>query len=231
MFPHTSINGIYKLVERGKIMVITIDGLGVNGKSTLAEKISKKLGFKNFNTGAIYRCIALYVIENGIDIDDISFVLNNIKNINIDFIDRNIFLNGTNVTDKIQTEKISYYSTKWATIHDIKLFVRNYQKEFIKNNNTVMEGRDIATRIAPDADVKFYLYSDFDIRVERLWNKNKNIDKEEIRKNLQLRDELDLNGGNFVKPQDAIEIDVSNYTIEEVYELMMNNINKTIKKN
>lgn len=211
-------------------MVITIDGLGVNGKSTLAEKISKKLKFKNFNTGAIYRCIALYVIENGVNIDDINFVINSIKSINVDFIDGNVLLNGIDVTNKIQTEEISFYSTKWGTIPDIKSFVRNYQKEFIKNNNTVMEGRDIATRIAPDADVKFYLYSDFDIRVERLWNKNRNIDKEEIRKNLQIRDELDLNGGNFIKPKNAIEIDVSNYTLEEVYELMMNHINKLVKK-
>lgn len=210
-------------------MVITIDGLGVNGKTTLAEKISKKLGFKNFNTGAIYRCIALYIIENKIDINDIGFVINSIKNISIDLIEGNIFLNGINVTEKIQTEEISFYSTKWGSISDIKLFVRNYQKEFIKNNNTVMEGRDIATRIAPNADVKFYLYSDFDIRVERLWNKNKSINKEEIRRNLQLRDELDINDGNFVKPKDAIEIDVSNYTIDEVYELMINEINKTIK--
>jgi len=210
-------------------MVITIDGLGVNGKSTLAAKISKELGFKNFNTGAIYRCIALYIIENRINIDDIDFVMNSIQNPHIDFVDENVFLNGINVTDKIQTEEISFYSTKWATIQEIKLFVGNYQKKFIKNNNTVMEGRDIATRIAPHADVKFYLYSDFDTRVERLWNKNKNIAKEEIRKNLQLRDELDLNGGNFVKPQDAIEIDVSNYTIEEIYEIMMGTINKTIK--
>lgn len=209
-------------------MVIPIDGLGVNGKSTLAAKISKELGFKNFNTGAIYRCIALYIIENRIDIDDIDFVMNSIQNIHIDFVDENVFLNGFNVTDKIQTEEISFYSTKWATIQEIKLFVRNYQKEFIKNNNTVMEGRDIATRIAPNADVKFYLYSDFDTRVERLWNKNKNIDKEEIRKNLRLRDELDLNGGNFVKPQGAIEIDVTNYTIEEIYEMMMETINKIL---
>lgn len=209
-------------------MVITIDGLGVNGKSTLAAKISKELGFKNFNTGAIYRCIALYIIENSVNIDDIDFLMNSIQNLQIDFVDGNVFLNGLNVTDKIQTEEISFYSTKWATIQEIKLFVRNYQKEFIKNNNTVMEGRDIATRIAPNADVKFYLYSDFDTRVERLWNKNKNIDKEEIRKNLRLRDELDLNGGNFVKPQGAIEIDVTNYTIEEIYEMMMETINKIL---
>ncbi len=211
-------------------MVITIDGLGVNGKSTLAEKISKQLGFKNFNTGAIYRCIALYILENDIDIDDIEYVIESIKNIHVEFVDGNILLNKIDVTDKIQTEDISLYSNKWATIPDIKLFVRNYQKEFIRNNNTVMEGRDIATRIAPNADVKFYLYSDFDTRVERLWNKNKNIAKEEIRKNLQIRDELDLNGGNFIKPKDAIEIDVTNYTIEEVYEIMMNHINKSLEK-
>ena len=211
-------------------MIITIDGLGVNGKSTLAEKISKKLGIKNFNTGAIYRCIALYIIEHGININDINSAIESIKNINVDFIDGNILLNGINVNDKIQTEKISFYSTKWATIPDIKSFVRKYQKEFINNNNTVIEGRDIATRIAPNADVKFYLYSDFDIRVERLWNKNKNIDKEEVRKNLLIRDELDINDGNFIKPQDAIEIDVSNYTIEEVYKLMMYHINESVRK-
>ncbi len=210
-------------------MVITIDGLSVNGKSTLASKISKQLGFKNFNTGAIYRCIALYIIENDININDVNFVIDSIKNINIDFIDEKIILNKCDVTNKIQTEKISFYSTKWATIPDIKLFVRNYQKEFIQNNNTVMEGRDIGTRIAPDADIKFYLYSSFDIRVERLWNKNRNIDKEEIKNNLKIRDKLDIYGGNFVKPQDAIKIDVSNYTIEEVYELMMNHITNSKK--
>lgn len=205
-------------------MVITIDGLGVNGKSTLASKISKQLGLKNFNTGAIYRCIALYIIENNINMDNIDIVLESIKNINVDFLDGKTLLNGIDVTDKLQIEEISFYSTKWATIPEIKLFVRNYQKEFIRNNNTIMEGRDIGTRIAPNADVKFYLYSDFNIRVERLWNKNKNVDKEEIRKNLKIRDELDLNGGNFIKPQDAIEIDVSNSTIEEVYDLIMSYI-------
>lgn len=211
-------------------MVITIDGLAVNGKSILASKISKQLGLKKFNTGAIYRSIALYIIENSINMDNIDIVIERIKNINVDFLEEKILLNGIDVTDKLQTEEISYYSTKWATIPKIKLFVRNYQKEFIRNNNTIMEGRDIGTRIAPDADIKFYLYSDFDIRVERLWDKNRSVDKEEIRKNLKIRDELDLNGGNFIKPQDAIEIDVSNSTIEEVYDLIMNYIKDISKK-
>ena len=94
-----------------------------------------------------------------------------------------------------------------------------------------MEGRDIGTRIAPSAEVKFYLYSDFETRVKRLWNQNKKINIEEIRENLKIRDDLDINGGNFVKPKDAIEIDSTNYTLDEVYQIMINEINKVIKHN
>lgn len=207
-------------------MVITIDGLGVNGKSTLAGMISKTLNFKNFNTGAIYRCIALRIIENKLDVEDIDTVLKEIENIHIDFIDDKVFLDGKDVSKDIRTEQISVCSTKWATIPKIKEFVRTFQKAFIKKYDTVIEGRDIATRIAPDADVKFYLYSDFETRVKRLWLQNTNEKIETIRKNLQERDEVDLNGGNFVKPLNAIEINTTNYTIDEVYNLMMQEINK-----
>lgn len=207
-------------------MVITIDGLGVNGKSTLASMISKVLKFKNFNTGAIYRCIALRIIENKLDVEDIDTVLKEIENIHIDFIDDKVFLDGKDVSKDIRTEQISVCSTKWATIPKIKEFVRTFQKTFIKKYDTVIEGRDIATRIAPDADVKFYLYSDFETRVKRLWLQNTNEKIETIRKNLQERDEVDLNGGNFVKPLNAIEINTTNYTIDEVYNLMMQEINK-----
>ena len=207
-------------------MVITIDGLGVNGKSTLASMISKTLNFKNFNTGAIYRCIALRIIENKLDVEDIDTVLKEIENIHIDFIDDKVFLDGKDVSKDIRTEQISVCSTKWATIPKIKEFVRTFQKTFIKKYDTVIEGRDIATRIAPDADVKFYLYSDFETRVKRLWLQNTDENIETIRKNLQERDEVDLNGGNFIKPLNAIEINTTNYTIDEVYNLMMQEINK-----
>ena len=207
-------------------MVITIDGLGVNGKSTLASMISKTLNFKNFNTGAIYRCIALRIIENKLDVEDIDTLLKEIENIHIDFIDDKVFLDGKDVSKDIRTEQISVCSTKWATIPKIKEFVRTFQKTFIKKYDTVIEGRDIATRIAPDADVKFYLYSDFETRVKRLWLQNTDENIETIRKNLQERDEVDLNGGNFIKPLNAIEINTTNYTIDEVYNLMMQEINK-----
>lgn len=205
-------------------MVITIDGLEVNGKSTIAKRISNKLNFKNFNTGAIYRCIALHIIENKLDIDKIDDVLNKIRNIEIDFEDDKVYLNNKDVTKEIRTEQISVYSTKWATTPKIKEFVRSFQKDFIQKNNTIMEGRDIASRIAPNAEVKFYLYLDFETRVKRLWNENKNISIDEIRMNLKIIDDLDINGGNFVNPKDAIEINTTHHTLEEVYQIMIDEI-------
>ena len=211
-------------------MIIAIDGLGVNGKSTLAKRIADNLKFKNFNTGAIYRCIALEIINKKLDIKDIQNVIINVKDITVDFDEDRVYLNGKDVSKEIRTEEISVKATAWATISEIKNLVRKIQKDFLNKYNTVIEGRDICTRIAPNAEIKFYVYSEFETRVQRLWNTNKNISIEEIRKNLQKRDDLDINGGNFIKPIDAIEIDTTNLTIDEVYEYMMNKINNfTIK--
>ncbi len=212
------------------MITITIDGLSTTGKTTLAKLISQKYGFKNFNTGGIYRCIALVIIENHLDIRNIEEILKYIENMHVDFRDDKVYLNELDVTKEIQEEKVSILSTKWATIKEIKNFVRQYQKDFIKNNNTVMEGRDIGSRIAPAAFIKFYLYSNFEKRVERLWNQNKKINKEIIRKNLITRDNLDINGGNFIKPVHAIEIDTTNFTIEELFFQMTTVIDEKLKK-
>lgn len=148
-------------------MIIAIDGLGVNGKSTLAKMISEYLNYKNFNTGAIYRCITLKLLEEKLDINDIQNVIENLKNININFDNNKVLLDGIDVTNKIRTEEVSVFSTKWATIPEIKKFVRKIQKEYLEKYDTVIEGRDIGTRIAPNAEFKFYLYSDFETRVSR----------------------------------------------------------------
>ena len=209
-------------------MVITIDGLGVNGKTTLAKRISNELGYKNFNTGAIYRCIALEIINKGLDIKDIENVISNIKDLKIDFDGNNVILNGEDVSKRIREEDISVNSTAWATIPEIKVLVRKIQKDFIEKHDTVMEGRDIGARIAPNADVKFYLYSDFETRVKRLSLEEPDVDINVIIENLKVRDDLDINGGNFIKPTDAYEIDTSYKTINEVYEEMMNVIKEKI---
>lgn len=206
-------------------MIIAIDGLGVNGKSTLAKMLANNLNFKYFNTGSIYRCIALEIIKNNLDVHNIENVIKHLKLINIDFDSERVFLEGIDVTNQIRTETISVKSTEWATIPEIKELVRKIQKEYINRNDVVIEGRDICTRIAPNADFKFYLYSNFETRVTRLYNSNKSEDIDTIRNNLIIRDKIDIEGKNFIKPKDAIEIDTTNLSINDVYNIMLEKIN------
>ena len=209
-------------------MVITIDGLSANGKTTLAKMISEELHIQNFNTGAIYRCIGYTILKEKLDINNISDVIEKIKKIKVTFEEGKTFLNGEDVTDKIREEEVTVCSNKWATILEIKDVVRNIQKDFIKKYDSVMEGRDIGTRIAKDADFKFYLYADFETRVNRLWGLKKNIDKNIIRENLKKVDDVDINEGNFIKPENAIEIDTSNLSIDKVYNIMINHIKNKV---
>lgn len=209
-------------------MVITIDGLSANGKTTLAKMISEELHIQNFNTGAIYRCIGYTILKEKLDINNISDVIEKIKKIKVTFEEGKTFLNGEDVTDKIREEEVTVCSNKWATILEIKDVVRDIQKDFIKKYDSVMEGRDIGTRIAKDADFKFYLYADFETRVNRLWGLKKNIDKNIIRENLKKVDDVDINEGNFIKPENAIEIDTSNLSIDEVYNIMINHIKNKV---
>lgn len=212
------------------MVTITIDGLSTNGKTTLAHLLAKRYHFKCFNTGAIYRVIALIIIRENLDIHNIKQVLARMENRKVDFKEDLVFLNDEDVTSRIKEDEISLLSTKWATNLELKKFVRNYQKEFIKRNNTIMEGRDIGTRIAPNAIIKFYLYSDFNKRVERKWKQSPIKSKEEIQKELLMIDELDINHGNFIKPLHAIEIDTTNYAIEEIYQKMITIIDKKLQE-
>ena len=211
-------------------MIIAIDGLGVNGKSTLAKMLANNLNLKYLNTGSIYRCIALEIINKNLNIHNIEKVIDHLKHINTDFEGENVFLGGINVTKQIRTEIISVKSTEWAIIPEIKELVRRIQREYINKNEVVIEGRDICTRIAPNADFKFYLYSKFETRVTRLYNSNKSVDMETIRNNLTIRDKLDIEGKNFIKPKDAIEIDTTNLSINDVYNIMLEKINNKNSK-
>ena len=210
-------------------MIITIDGLSINGKSTLAEMISKEIGIKNLNSGTIYRCVALEILNKNLDINNIEDVINKISNINIEFDNAKILLNGIDVSKRIREEEISILSTRYGIIPEIKQLVRRIQADFIKNNDVIIEGRDIAIRIAPNADIKFYICADFEKRAERLCKQLENVDIEEVKKELKFRDEMEINSGSFLKPVNAIEIDTNNIDINEVFEIMMKEIRKLIK--
>lgn len=210
-------------------MVITIDGLCVNGKTTLAKLISDKFNFKNFGAGAIYRCIAYEILNKNLDIQNIQEIIYNLKDISVDFDEDRVLLYGVDVTEEIRKDEISILSTKLGLIPEIKKLVREIQKEYIKKYDTVMEGRDIGTRIAPEAEIKFYLYSDFETRVKRKHMQNPDTNIEDTRKNILVIDELDAKG-NFVKPQNAIEIKTDDKSIQEVFEIMKAKIEEKINK-
>lgn len=210
-------------------MVITIDGLSANGKTTLASRLAECLDFKSFSAGAIYRALTLEIINKNLDVENIPLLIEQLKNINLDFEEDKVYLNGEEVNQRLRTDEITLYSTIWGLIPEIKELVRSIQKNYASKNNVVMEGRDIASRVVPDAEIKFYLYADFDTRVKR-FSIVKNISEEVAAQKLQEIDKLDMQG-NFIKPTGAYEIDTTNLTVEEVIAVMLKIVeeNKNIR--
>ena len=211
-------------------MVIAIDGMSAAGKSTLAFELAKKFNLKYLNSGAIYRCIALKVMNNEIDIND-SDLENIIVGLDIDFKiigdKQHVFLDGKDVTVDMKIESVSVFTPTIANIPELKSGIRKIQKKFVESGNVVIEGRDIGTRIAPNADYKFYLYSTLEKRAERLYEGLKDKQKvtyEEIYNNLRNRDKKDIEDGNFIKPENAIEIDTTNLNLDESLNIMLSYI-------
>lgn len=211
-------------------MVISIDGMSAAGKSTLAFDLAKKLNLKYLNSGSIYRCIAIKVMNNEINVNDENLE-QILSNLDIDFEIVNnkqrVYLDNNDVTEKIRLESVSVFTPKIANNQIIKKAIRKIQKKFVDNGNVVIEGRDIATRIAPNANHKFYLYSTLEKRAERLYNELKErqeVTLEQIYNDLKNRDEKDIIDGNFIKPENAIEIDTTNLNLKEALDKMLSYI-------
>jgi len=211
-------------------VIISIDGMSASGKSTIAFELAKRLNLKHLNSGSIYRCIELKIMNKEIDIND-SDLEQKVVNINIDFKMENsnqkVYLDNEDVTSKIRLQEVSVFTPQIANNKIIKPAIRKIQKKFVDNGNVVIEGRDIATRIAPNADYKFYLYSTLEKRAERLYNELKekqNVTYEQLYNDLKNRDKKDIEDGNFIKPENAIEIDTTNLTLNEVLDKMLSYI-------
>lgn len=214
-------------------MVITIDGMSATGKSTLALKLAQELGLKYLNSGSIYRCVALKIMNQQIDPNNSEDLFNKVVNLNIDFLIekevQKVFLDGIDVTLRIKDEDVSVFTPKYAGLPIMKTAIRQIQKKFVDAGNLVIEGRDIGTIIAPNADYKFYLYANLDVRAKRVYNmlKNRgNVSLEQIKNNLEQRDKKDIEDKSFIKPKEAIEIDTSNLEIDEVLKIMLKYVKK-----
>ena len=206
--------------------IIAIDGPAASGKSTVAKLVAKELGYKYIDSGAMYRCLALYMIENDIAVENVLACLNDVK---IDFeTDSKVFLNGVNVSAKIRESDVTNLVPKVAAIKEVRQHMVAMQQAYGVEKGIVMDGRDIGTVVFKEAKVKIYQVASPIARALRRHKENleKGLESslEKIEAEITKRDYDDMNRevSPLKKADDAIELDTSNLTIDE-------NVQKIIK--
>lgn len=203
---------------------IAIDGPSGVGKSSVSEKIAEIFGFLHVNTGNLYRCIAYYLKENNVQVNKIETYLQNIK-VNLAFEGgrQKTILNGEDVTDFLKDEKTAKLASEISEKKSVRNFLLVVQRDAAKNNNVVMDGRDIGTIVLPWATIKIFLTADVNVRAKRRFLElkekkgNKALSYEEVLNALSQRDSKDINRkiAPLKKAPDAIVIDTSNLNFEE----------------
>ncbi len=207
-------------------MNIAIDGPAGAGKSTIAKLAAKKLGFIYVDTGAMYRTLALYMLRNSVNTDDIAEVKKALDEIDIQIkhIDgqQRVILNGEDVSDKIRTEEVGNAASKTSAIPEVRAKLLDLQRNIAATNDVLMDGRDIGTNILPNAEVKIYLTASAQVRAKRRYDeltaKGIEADFEKVKEDIIKRDEQDMNReiAPLKKAEDAYLLDSSDMTIEEV---------------
>jgi len=214
-----------------KKLIIAIDGHAATGKSTQAKRLAKKLGYVYVDTGAMYRAITLFAYQQEpIGEIDYNLLQQSLDQIQIHFEGKadaqQIFLNGTEVTTAIRKPEINNLVSQVAAKEPIRFFLKKLQRELGANKGIVMDGRDIGTVVFPEAACKFFLTANANVRAQRRYEEQLAQGHEEsfeaVLTNLKNRDALDetRSVAPLKKAADAVEIDVSNQTIEEVFELL-----------
>ncbi len=213
-------------------MIIAIDGPAGCGKSTIAKMIAKKLGYTYIDTGAMYRAVALKLKRENVNPDDLKAVLKVMEDTDIQLKPAEngvkVFLDGEDVSDQIRTEEIGKIASQIARYPQVRKVLVKMQRHLgEKAKNAVIEGRDAGTVIFPDADVKIFLTAKPEVRAERrykeLKEKGLDVSYEEILKQVKERDYLDeTRKDSPLKPaEDAVIIDTSNKSIEQVFNEVM----------
>ncbi len=208
--------------------IVAMDGPAGTGKGTITSLISKEMGLVNIDTGATYRCVALYAIKNNIKLEEKEKIIESLPNIHIDMKNeqgvQKVYLNNEDVTSEIRSKEVTKIVSQVSSIVEVRLAMVEVQRNLAKGKDVIMEGRDITTYVFPNADVKIYLDADEEERAKRRYKEiqEKGIEMtyEEVLKNIQIRDKNDKEKeiGALKIAEDAIYIDTTNLTIEEVKE-------------
>ncbi|WGK94273.1 MULTISPECIES: (d)CMP kinase [Flavobacterium] len=229
-----------------KKITIAIDGFSSTGKSTLAKQLAKQLGYVYVDTGAMYRAVALFAMQNNlISVDSFDKVklLTKLKNIVLEFKFNTelgfaeMYLNGENVEKAIRTIEVSGFVSKVAEVSEVRAKLVEQQQEMGKNKAIVMDGRDIGTVVFPDAELKIFMTASAATRAQRrydeLLQKGDSVTYEEVLKNVEERDYIDTHRDDspLVMAEDAVEIDNSHLSREEQFEAVLDLVNAIINEN
>ena len=213
-------------------LIVAIDGPAGSGKSTIAKLLAKKYNLTYIDTGAMYRMITLYLLENNIDISDLKEVERVLNTVNLDMQGDKFYLDNIDVSTKIREKRINDNVSKVASIKIVRSNLVDLQRKISNNKDVILDGRDVGTVIFPNAQVKIFLIASPEERARRRYNefleKKTEITYDEVLKSIKERDHIDSTRDEspFVKADDAIELDSTNLTIEDV----INFISKEIEK-
>ena len=212
-------------------MIIAIDGPAGSGKSTISKLVARDLDLIYLDTGAMYRLVTLKALKMGIldgnleDLDKINELLDNLE---IDIREDGFYLDGVDVSEEIRKPIVSENVSKIAAIKEVRIKMVDLQRKFSKAKNVILDGRDIGTVVFPNADLKVFLVADARERANRrykeLTDKGENVSLEEIYQNILMRDKIDSTREEapLKKAEDAIEVDTTSKSIDEVKEEILN---------
>jgi cytidylate kinase len=205
---------------------IAVDGPAGAGKSTIAKKIAADLKFIYVDTGAMYRAMAIYFLDNEVNPDDEEAIKNACQNVSIriEYLDgvQQVFLNDENVTGRLRTEQVGKVASVTSVYKDVRTKLVELQRQLAKTTDVIMDGRDIGTCVLPDATLKVYLTASVEARAKRRYDelreKGENPDYDTIAQDIKDRDYRDMNRENspLRQAQDAVYVDSSDMNIEEV---------------
>ncbi len=207
--------------------IVTIDGPSGVGKGTLAQYLCCQTGFHLLDSGAIYRALAFGSVEEGIDVENISGLVDLAESLPVEFKDSSIVYAGKDVTQQVRTETVAAVASKVAALPDVRAALLKRQRDFAQDPGLIADGRDMGTVVFPEAPVKLFLTASAEERAKRRVNqlKNQGIDANmrQITKDIMERDERDRSrkASPLVPAEGALEIDTTELSIEKVCEIAM----------